>query len=65
MILRNEEVNGTVRPSQIACKVTTVHVTCMQTVLCTHKNLCTVLIALCKNNLTMSLSHTDHYALRK
>ena len=31
----------------------TVHVTCMQTALRVHKNLCTVLIPLCKNNLNL------------
>ena len=30
------------RPSQIACVVTAVHVTCMQTALRGHENLCTV-----------------------
>ena len=39
-------------PSQIACMITNcVYVTCTQTVLCMHKNLCTALIPLCKNNL--------------
>ena len=43
------------RPSQIACMVTTVHVTCMETVLHVHENLCTVLIPLCKNNLNLTI----------
>ena len=41
------------------------YVTCMQMVLCIHKNLCTVSISPCKNNLNLPISHTDHYALRK
>ena len=52
-----------VRPSQIACKVITVYVTCTQTALCVHENSCTVLIPLRKNNLYLPISHTDHYAL--
>ena len=42
------------RPSQIACTVTTMHVRCMQTVLCVHKILCMVLIPLCDLNLPIS-----------
>ena len=30
-----------------------------------RKNLCTLLIPLCKNNLSLPISYTDHYALRK
>ena len=57
------------RPSQIACTVTTATVTvtvkCTQAALRGHKNSCTVLIPLCKNNFNLPISHTDHYALRK
>ena len=42
------------RPSQIACTVTTLHITCMQTVLHAHKNLCTLLIPLCQKYLSQS-----------
>ena len=28
------------------------------------QNLCTVLIALCKNNLKLPISHKDHYAVK-
>ena len=42
---------STHRPSQIVCTVTKVYVTCMQTALRVHENLCTVLIPLCKSNL--------------
>ena len=38
-----------------------VHVTALRV----HENSCTVLIPLCKNNLNLPISHTDHYALRK
>ena len=34
-------------------------------VLCIHENLCTLLILLCKNNSNLSISHKNHYALRK
>ena len=53
------------RPSQTACTVTTVHVTFTQMVLHVHKNSCTVLVPLCKNNLNLPISDKDHYALRK
>ena len=51
-----EFISLNIRPSQIACTVTTVHITCMQTALCIHENLCTVLIPLSNNlnNLLMS-----------
>ena len=42
------------RPSQIACTVKTVRVTCTQKKLHAHENSCTVLISLCKNNLNLS-----------
>ena len=48
------------KPSQIVCIATTVHVMCMQAALCVHKNLCMVLIPLCKNNLNLPISHTVH-----
>ena len=48
------------RPSQIACTVTTVQVTCMQMALHAHENLCTVLIPLHKNDLNLPISHMDH-----
>ena len=64
-ILKYRETRCYSSPPQIACTVTTVHITCMQTMLCIHKNLCTVLIPLCKNNLNLPIFHTDHYALRK
>ena len=51
------------RPSEITHMVT--NVTCRQTVLHKHKNFCTLLIPLCKNNLNLAISHTDHYTLRK
>ena len=38
------------RPSQIACTVTTVHVTCMQTALHVNESLCTVLKGLDKTS---------------
>ena len=41
------------RPSPIACTLTTVYVTCTQTVLHVHENSYTVLISLCKNNLNL------------
>ena len=47
--------NVIIRSSQIACTVSTVHVMYMQATLCVHKNLCTVLIPLCKNNLNLSM----------
>ena len=54
------------RPSKIACMVKTVHITFTQTGLHLIENFCMVLIPLCKNNLNLSISHTDHYyALRK
>ena len=34
-------------------------------VLHVHKNSCTVLVPLCKNNLNLPISDKDHYALRK
>ena len=33
----------------------------VQSVLYVHQNLCTALIPLCKNNLNLPISHTDHY----
>ena len=30
-----------------------------------NKNLCTVLVPLCENNLNLPISHTDHYTLRE
>ena len=53
------------RPSQIACMVMTVHVTCTQKALRRHENSFTVLILLCKNNLNLPISHTDNYPLKK
>ena len=44
------------RPSQIVCTVTTMHVTCMQTTLCMHKKLCTLLISLSKDYLNPPMS---------
>ena len=44
-----------IRPSQIACTVRTMYVTCMQKALHVHQNLCTVLILLCKNNSNLPL----------
>ena len=41
------------RLSQITCAVTIVHIMCVQKVLHAHKNLCTVLISLCKNSLNL------------
>ena len=56
----------TFRSSQIACTVITLHTMCTQMGFCVIENLCTVLlIPLCKNNLNLPISHTDHYALRK
>ena len=52
------------RPSQIACTITTVHVTCMQLALHVHENACTVLIENTIENYLLA-AHTDHYALRK
>ena len=43
------------RPSQIACTVTTMHVTCMQTTLHVDENFCTLLIPISKNNLNMPM----------
>ena len=48
------------RPSQIACTVTTVHITCTQRALRVHENVFTVLITLCKNNLNLPISLKDH-----
>ena len=39
--------------------------TCTQIALHIRKNSCTVLISLCNNNLNITISHTDHCALRK
>ena len=52
------------RLSQIACMVTTVHVTCTQLTLHLRENASTVLI---ENTFEIYLlpPHTDHYALRK
>ena len=47
------------RPSQIACTVTTVYIMFMQMALHVHKNLCTVLIPQCRNNLNLSISCLD------
>ena len=44
------------RPSQIVCMVTIVHITCMQTSLCIHKNLCMVFMLLSKDNLDLPMS---------
>ena len=52
------------RPSQIACKVMTVHLMPTQTVLHVHENLCTVLIKTTIENYLLP-AHTDHYVLRK
>ena len=49
----SEIQQGTYRSSQIACTVTTMHVTCMQTVLRIHRNLCMLLIPLSKDNLNL------------
>ena len=40
-------------PSQIACTVANVHVTCMPKAFHVHENLCMLLIPLCKNNLNL------------
>ena len=53
------------RLSQFACTVTTMHIMCTQRALHVHENLCMVLIPLCKNDLNLSISHTDHYALKQ
>ena len=53
------------RPSQIACTVTIVHVTCTQKAFHVHENSCTVLIPLCKNNLNLPIHHTDNCTLWK
>ena len=45
--------SSNLRPSQIACTVTTVHVTCLQTALNMHKDLCILLIPLCKSNFNL------------
>ena len=58
-------IDNSNRPSKIACTVTNVHVTCTQTALRVQGNSCTLLIPLCKNNLNLLMSHTDHYDLRK
>ena len=42
-------------PSQIACIVTTVYVTCTQNALHIHEHLCRVLIPPCKNNLNLPI----------
>ena len=42
-------------PLQILCTVTTVHVMCTQIASYMHKNLCTLLIPLCKNNLNLPM----------
>ena len=39
------------------------HITCMQTALDVHKNLCTVLIPLCKNNLNLPMCSSFFSAL--
>ena len=55
-----------IRPSQNACTITTMHVTCTQTALRRHEKSCTVVIPLFKNNLNLPVSHADHYyAIRK
>ena len=55
-----------IRPSQIACTITTMHLTCTQTALRGHEKSCTVVIPLFKNNLNLPVSHADHYyAIRK
>ena len=43
------------RPSQIMCRVMTVHLTSTQTVLPMHEHLCTILNSLYKNNLNISM----------
>ena len=53
------------RPSQIVCIIMTTHAMCMQTALHIHKNLGTVLIPTCKNNLNLQISHTEKCDLRK
>ena len=52
-----------IKLSQIACTVMTMHITCMQTALHAHKNLCTVLIENTIENY-LSPAHTDHYTLK-
>ena len=49
------------RSSQSACTVKSMHVACTQKAFCVHENSCTVLIPLCKNNLNLLISYTDHY----
>ena len=61
---RLKELKTQPSPSQIACMVTTVHVTSMQTTLHVHENACTVLIENTTENYLLP-AHTDHYALRK
>ena len=51
------------RPSQIACTVTTVHITCTQTALRVHKNSCTLFISLFKNRLNPIFANTPHRPL--
>ena len=58
-------INYIGRPTQIVCMAATVHIMCMQMVLRVHENLCTVLIPLCKNNLNLPISHTDHYLFQE
>ena len=53
------------RLSQFACTVTTMHIMCTQRALLVHENLWMVLIPLCKNDLNLSISQTDHYALKQ
>ena len=52
------------RPSQTACTVTTIYVTCMQMMLHMYRNLCTALIPpLCKNNLNLLMCSSFFPAL--
>ena len=53
------------RYKQITVNCRNLHETSKQTAFSVPQNLCMVLIPLCKNNLNMLISHTDHYALRK
>ena len=43
------------KPSQIVCMVASVHVTCTQMALHMQKNVCMLLIPLCKNNLNLPM----------
>ena len=55
LMWEREDKSTIIRPSQIKCMVTTMHIMCMQMMLHVHENSWMVLIHPCKNNLNLLL----------